>query len=112
MECPADFYMEPFGYFATELKKSFPDYHNRKYKYPMRCLKSVCLGKDFFNGIYSIITDYEKEYETTDKLKNDILSFLALSKIPTYVLDTNELEVVRVPIDITQIRNNVYHINF
>lgn len=111
LECPADFYMEPFGYFATELKKAYPDYHDRKFKYPMRRLKSVCLGKKFFNGIYSIITDYEKEFETTDKLKNDILSFLALSKIPTYVLDTDELEVVRVPIEIRQIRNNAYRIN-
>ena len=77
----------------------------------MRCIKSVCLGLKFFNGIYSVITDYEKEYVATDKRKNDILSFLALSKIPAYILDTNELEVVRVPIDITQIRNDTYHIN-
>lgn len=110
-EGPADFYMEPFGYLAAELKKIFPDYHNRKFKYPLRCLKSVCLGKDFFNGIYSVITDYEKEYVTTNKLKNDVLSFLSLTKIPTYVLDTNELEVVRVPIEITKIRNDAYRIN-
>lgn len=111
LECPADFYMEPFGYRATQLKNSTPNYHNRKFKYPIRCLKSVCLGKKFFNGIYSILTDYEHEYETPDKLKNDILSFLALSKIPTYVLDTDELEVLKIPIEITQIRNNAYHIN-
>ena len=111
IECPADFYMEPFGYWATELKKAYPDYHDRKFKYPMRCIKSVCLGKDFFNGVYSVITNYEKEYVATNKLKNDILSFLALTKIPTYVIDTDELEVVRVPIEITQISNNAYHIN-
>lgn len=111
LECPADFHMEPFGYLATELKKAYPDYHDRKFKYPMRCLKSVCLGKDFFNGIYSVITDYEKEFETTDKMKNDILSFLAFSRTPTYVLDTDGLEVVKVPIEITQIRNNAYRIN-
>ncbi|MCR4917275.1 MAG: DUF2971 domain-containing protein [Prevotella sp.] len=111
LECPAVFFMEPFGYFAAELKKEFPDYHNRKFKYPMRCLKSVCLGKSFFNGICSVITDAEKEYVATNKLKNDVLSFLALSRISTFVLDTNELEVMRVPIEITQIRNDAYHIN-
>ncbi len=112
LECPADFYMEPFGYFSAELKRSFPDYHNRKFKYPLKCLRSVCLGKDFFNGIYSIITDYEKEYVATDKRKNDIMSFLAMSKIPTYVMETKELEVIKVPIEITQIRNDAYHINY
>ena len=111
LECPADFYMEPFGYLATELKKKFPEYHNRKFKYTLRSLKSVCLGMKFFDGIHSVITDYEKEYVATNEMKNDILSFLSLSKIPTYVLDTNELEVVRVPIEITQIRNDAYHIN-
>ena len=111
LECPADFYMEPFGCLATELKKAYPDYHDRKFKYPMRCLKSVCLGKFFFNGIYSIITDYEKEYEIKDKMKNDILSFLALSQIPTYVLDVDGLEVLKVPIEIRQIRSNAYRIN-
>lgn len=109
-ECPADFYMEPFGYCETEVKKKYPDYHNRKFKYPMRCLKSVCLGKDFFNGLCSVITNYEKEYVAIDKQKNDILSFLALSKIPTYILDTNELEVMKVPIEIIQIRNDAYRI--
>ena len=112
LEGPADFYMEPFGFLATELKKRIPDYHNRKFKYPLRCLKSVCLGKDFFNGIYSVITDYEKEFVTTNKKKNDVLSFLSLTKIPTYVLDTDELKVVRVPIEITKIRNDAYRINY
>jgi len=112
LECPADFYMEPFGYLSTELKKAYPDYHDRKFKYPMRCLKSICLGMNFFNETCSVITNYEKEYKTNDKRKNAILSFLALSKKPSYFLDTDRLKVVKVPIYVSQIGNNTYHIHY
>jgi hypothetical protein len=111
IQCPEEYYMEPFGVNAEFIKANMPDLHNRKMKYPLRCIKSVVLGLKFFNGIYSVITYYEKEYVAINKLKNDILSFLALSKIPTYVLKIEELEVVKIPIKITQIRNNAYYIN-
>ena len=104
--------MEPFGYHAEFIKANILDLHDRKMKYPLRCIKSVVLGLKFFNGIYSVITDYEKEFVATNKKKNKVLSFLAQSKIPTYILDTDGLKAIRVPIEITQIRNDAYHINY
>ena len=110
IQCPEECYMEPFGFNADFIKANMHDLHDRKLKYPLRCIKSVCLGLKFFNGIYSIITDYEKEYVAINKKKNEVLSFLALSKIPTYIMDTDGLKAIRVPIEITKIRNNAYHI--
>ncbi len=71
----------------------------------------IMLG-DMFSEVSNIYQNDEKEYVATDKRKNNILSFLSLTKIPTYVLDTDELEVVKVPIEITKIRNDAYRINY
>lgn len=107
---PDNYFMEPFGEKAILFKKSMPDFHNRKFKYPMRCLKSVCLGHKFFSGMHIVITDYEYEYVATNKLQNEVLSFLALSQIPTYKIVNDGLNITRVPVSITQIRHNAYRI--
>lgn len=108
---PEEFYMEPFGERATLFKNAFPDYHNRKFKYPLRSLKSVCLGNNFFNGVHCVITDYEFEYVAYNKLQNKVLSFLACTKVPVFQLVCNGLHVEKLPIEITQIRKNAYIIN-
>ena len=112
IECPKEFYMEPFGEGAFQLKQASPDYHERKFKYTLGCLKSVCLGIKFFNGIHSVITDSGYEFVANNKLQNDVLSFLALSKIPTYILDNEEFKLIRRSIEIIKIRDNAYHIYY
>lgn len=53
--------MQMFGEKAIIYNKSFPDAHNRKFKYPLSSLKSITLGMNFFkkaieNGI-AVYTD-------------------------------------------------------
>ena len=112
LECPENCYLEPFGEMSTQLKQAIPDYLNRKLRYPLQCIKSVCLGIRFFNGIDSVITDYEKEYIAVEDDQNEVLSFLALSKIPTYILDNDEFRVVRRPIELVKTGRNTYRILF
>lgn len=110
VEQPSEFYFEPFGDFATTIKSEFPDYHDRKLKYSIRNIKSVTLGLKFFSGLNCIIKDLENEYVTNNELQNKVLSFLSLSRIPTYVLDVDKFQIIRTPIKIVQIRNNTYRI--
>ena len=58
------------------------------------------------------MTDYEHEYIAANENQNQILSFLALSKIPAYVLENTGLMIERHQIEIIQIRNDVYQINY
>lgn len=112
IQCPEEYYMEPFGYKSELFKSNMADLRDRKLKYPLRCIKSVCLGMKFFNGIHAVMTNYEPEYVVADDNKNEILSFLALTKIPTYVLDNSRLAIERRQIEIIRIRNNAYQIHF
>ena len=112
IQCPEDDYMEPYGYKSELFKSRIPDLRDRKLKYPLRCVKSVCLGMKFFNGIHAVMTDYEHEYIAANENQNQILSFLALSKIPAYVLENTGLMIERHQIEIIQIRNDVYQINY
>ena len=110
IKAPTGFSLEPFGEKSDFLKQKFTDYLDRKYKYPIKCLKSVCLGLDFFDDVTSIISENEREYIAMDKNKNAVLAFLALSRTPTYVLQEEDLKLTRTPIDIIQIRENAYRI--
>lgn len=107
---PSGFDMEPFGEWATAIKEAMPDYHDRKFRYPLRCLKSVILGMKFFNGVHEVITDNECEVMATDILQDKVLSFLAMSRKPTYLLETNDLSVNRKRIEIYKIREKTYRI--
>ena len=110
IESPQGIDMEPFGEFSTAIKNELSDYHNRKFKYPISCLKSVTLGKKFFNGMHEVISDYETEIIATEELQNKVLSFLALSKVPTYWLRVEELAVYRQPIGICKIKEGTYRV--
>ena len=110
IEAPKDFYLEPFGVMAASLKNNMSGFHDRKFKYPVRCLKSICLGVDFFHGIHYVVTNYEIEYIAEDTLQNDVLAFLARTKIPTYVLGVFGLDVIKRRIEVIQIRQNAYRI--
>lgn len=112
IQCPEEYYMEPYGYKSELFKSRMQDLRERKMKYPLKCIKSVCLGIKFFNGIHAVLTDYEHEYVAPNEDQNKILSFLALSKIPTFVLENEGLMVERHPIEIIQIRNDAYQINY
>jgi hypothetical protein len=108
IQCPEGYYMEPYGYKSELFKSRIADISDRKLKYPLRCIKSVCLGMKFFNGIHAVMTDFENEYVAFNEDQNKILSFLALTKIPTYVLENKGLMVERHQIEIIQIRNDSY----
>lgn len=110
IKAPEGFSLEPYGEYSGLLKQRFTDYHDRKYKYPMKCLKSVCLGLDFFDDITSIISENEREFIVIDNKKNAVMSFLALSRTPTYVLQEKNLKLTKIQIDIIQIRENTYRI--
>ena len=69
-------------------------------------------GYEVFNGIHAVMTDFENEYVAFNEDQNKILSFLALTKIPTYVLENKGLMVERHQIEIIQIRNDAYQINY
>jgi len=112
IQCPEGYYMEPYGYKSELFKSRIADIRDRKLKYPLRCIKSVCLGMKFFNGIHAVMTDFENEYVAFNEDQNKILSFLALTKIPTYVLENKDLMVERHQIEIIQIRNDAYQINY
>ena len=112
IQCPEGYYMEPYGYKSELFKSRIADIRDRKLKYPLRCIKSVCLGMKFFNGIHAVMTDFENEYVAFNEDQNKILSFLALTKIPTYVLENKGLMVERHQIEIIQIRNDAYQINY
>ena len=112
IQCPEGDYMEPYGFKSELFKSRMPDLRDRKLKYPLRCIKSVYLGMKFFNGIHAVMTDYEDEYIASNEYQNQILSFLALSKIPVYVLVNKGLMIERHQIEIIQIRNGAYQINF
>lgn len=109
LECPPDDYMEPFGEFSLLFKDMMPNLHDRKFKYPLNCLKSVTLGLNFLNGL-SDISDYEKEFTAKDNLHNEVMSFLAMTKIPTFVIHNVGFSIKRKPIRVFQIRENVYRI--
>ena len=110
IKAPKDFALMPFGEKSDLLKKRFTDYYDRKFRYSIRCLRSVCLGMDFFDDVTSIISENEREYIVVDKKKNYVLSFLALSKVPTYLFQEVELRPIRIPIEIIRIRENAYRI--
>lgn len=110
LECPQDFIMEPFGEKVDLFKSEIHDFHDRKFKYPLHCLKSVCLGMKFFNGMQTVISDYEDEVIAINDIQNEVLSFLALSKIPTYILSKVDFGLERTPIQIIRIRENAYRI--
>lgn len=112
LECPEGFYMEPHGEGATEIKALMPGVIDRKLRYPIKCLKSVCLGLKFFNGLHIKLSDYEQEFIVDDKLRNDVLSFLAVSRIPAYSIDVVSFGIERKPVSIYQIRENAYRILF
>lgn len=102
--------MEPFGFYADMYKEMYPDYHDRKYKYPLKCIKSVCLGINFFDKIIQYAINKEVGYVVNDMLKNKVLSFLSLSKIPTYMLAKDGLKLKKNGINIVKIKNNEYRI--
>lgn len=109
LECPQDDYMEPYGKFSSMFKDDMPNFHDRKFKYPLKSLKGVTLGLNFLNGLLDI-SDYEKEFTTKDNLHNDVMSFLAITKIPTFVIHTIGFSIERQPISVYQIRKNVYRV--
>lgn len=112
LQGPEDYYMEPFGERAAQVKLDIPDYRDRKLRYPMHCLKSICLGMKFFNGAHVVISDYEDEIVASNKLQNEVLSFLATAQIPTYVMDNMGLKIGKRPIRIIKIRKNAYRITY
>lgn len=110
IESPFGLEMEPFGEWSTAIKREQPDYHNRKFKYPISCLKSVTLGEKFFNGMHEVISNHEIEIIATEDLQNKVLSFLALSRVPTYWLRVVELAIDRQSIGIYKIKEDTYRV--
>ena len=112
IQCPDDYYLEPFGFKTELIKSNIPDIHERKFNYPMCCIKSICLGLKFFNDERFIISGSEGEYVSDDKLQNVVLAFLAKSGIPTYVMENYGLSLSRCPIEIIQLGDTKYSIKY
>lgn len=51
IHAPLGFDMKMFGKFAEEINKSYPDAHDRKFRYPLSSLKSITLGVNFFKDL-------------------------------------------------------------
>ena len=109
IECNPNFLMTSFGDFSENLKR--PDDHNRKFYYPLKCLRSITLGLQFFDGMKEIINSslyYESEIITTNKLQQQVLDFISFSKIPAYLLLKDGLAVKRQMISISKLTSNTF----
>lgn len=115
IQCPEDYYMEPFGFKSDDIKSRMSDdLRERKLDIPLQCFKSVCLGSKFFDNDYNFYTEDQIKYipigESQEEvnLKNEILSFLTRTKINTYCLMIDNLRVVKQPIEIMEIKDNAF----
>lgn len=110
IQCPEEYYMEPYGFKSELIKESqMMDIRERKLNYSLECIKSIYLGIKFFCDDNTFITNRESEYVANDD-NNKVLSFLARTKIPTYVLECIGLGLIMHPIKIIQIKDNIYQI--